>query len=605
MVGGFVSAERMERRRAAVLAATVEDYGRLMRTDEEAVLIRLKAIRQTFVAPAIESHRGRIVKTSGDGMLAEFASSVDAARSAVEVQLAMAAQNGGKATEAKIEFRIGMHVGDIMIDENDIFGDCVNIAVRLQGLADPGGICLSDDAHRQVRGKFELICQDLGPQQLKNIAEPIRVWRVSFGDDERFTREGAAQIPSSLLATEPVLELPAKPSVAVLPFANLSGDPAQDYFADGLVEDIITALSRFKSLFVIARNSSFAYKGKPIDIRRIGRELGVRYVLEGSVRKSGSQLRITGQLIDAATGTHLWAEEFDGPMADVFELQDKVASHVAGVIDPLLLDAEIRHASEHPTTDMNAYHLYLRAMPHLRAWSREDNLEAIALLEKAVECDPRYGMALASLALCHSQNVSSGWTDDIARESEQSIVWARRALDAAPDDSSAVTSAAGALLNTGEDVETLKRLVDGALARNPSHAFAWLWSGWMRTVSGESDCAIEHFETSMRLDPRMARRAFHLTGLGMCHFFEGRFDEAAAFLEDSFHELPTYPLTGWFLAACYARMGRVSEAREFASRQGIVRDGNWLAIHRLLGHAAHRDMALSGLKLATGQESDA
>ena len=600
-----MSGERVERRLAAVLAGTVEDYGRLMRTDEEAVLIRLKTIRQTFVAPAIESHRGRIVKTSGDAMLAEFASPVDAARSAVEVQLAMAAQNSGKAKEAKIEFRIGMHVGDIMIDENDIFGDCVNIAVRLQGLADPGGICLSDDAHRQVRGKFELICQDLGPQQLKNIAEPIRVWRVSFGEDKRFTREGAAQIPSSLHAKESALELPAKPSIAVLPFANLNDDPAQDYFADGLVEDIITALSRFKSLFVIARNSSFAYKGKPIDIKQVGHDLGVRYVLEGSVRRDGSRLRITGRLIDAATGSHLWTEEFDGPMADVFELQDKVASHVAGVIDPLLLDAEIRHVSEHPTADMNAYHLYLRAMPHLRAWSREDNLEAIALLEQAVECDPQYGMALASLALCHSQNVSSGWTDDIARESEQSIVWARRALDAAPDDPSAVTSAAGALLNTGEDVETLKRLVDGALARNPSHAFAWLWSGWMRTVSGETNLAIEHFETSMRLDPRMARRAFHLTGLGMCHFFEGRFDEAAAFLEDSFRELPTYPLTGWFLAACYARMGRVNEAREFASRQGIVRDGNWLAIHRLLGHAAHRDMALSGLKLATRQESDA
>ena len=600
-----MSGERVERRLAAVLAGTVEDYGRLMRTDEEAVLIRLKTIRQTFVAPAIESHRGRIVKTSGDAMLAEFASPVDAARSAVEVQLAMAAQNSGKAKEAKIEFRIGMHVGDIMIDENDIFGDCVNIAVRLQGLADPGGICLSDDTHRQVRGKFELICQDLGPQQLKNIAEPIRVWRVSFGEDKRFTREGAAQIPSSLLANEPALELPAKPSIAVLPFANLSDDPAQDYFADGLVEDIITALSRFKSLFVIARNSSFAYKGKPIDIKQVGHDLGVRYVLEGSVRRDGSRLRITGRLIDAATGSHLWTEEFDGPMADVFELQDKVASHVAGVIDPLLLDAEIRHVSEHPTADMNAYHLYLRAMPHLRAWSREDNLEAIALLEQAVECDPQYGMALASLALCHSQNVSSGWTDDIARESEQSIVWARRALDAAPDDPSAVTSAAGALLNTGEDVETLKRLVDGALARNPSHAFAWLWSGWMRTVSGETNLAIEHFETSMRLDPRMTRRAFHLTGLGMCHFFEGRFDEAATFLEDSFRELPTYPLTGWFLAACYARMGRVQEAREFASRQGIVRDGKWLAIHRLLGHAAHRDMALSGLKRATGQESDA
>jgi adenylate cyclase len=271
----------------------------------------------------------------------------------------------------------------------------------------------------------------------------------------------------------------------------------------------------------------------------------------------------------------------------------------------LLLDAQIRHASEHPTTDLNAYHLYLRAMPHIRAWSREDNLQAIALLEQAVECDPRYGMALASLALCHSQNVLSGWADDIARESEQSIAWAHRALDAAPDDPSAVTSAAGALLNTGEDVETLKRLVDGALARNPSHAFAWLWSGWMRTVSGEADRAIDHFETSMRLDPRMTRRAFHLTGLGMCHFFEQRFDEAARFLEDSFRELPTYPLTGWFLAACYARMGRLHEAREFAARHGIVPGGAWLAIHRLLGHAAHRDMALSGLRLATGEEPTA
>lgn len=591
-----MTGERVERRPAAVLAGTVEDYGRLMRADQEAVVTRLKAIRETLVAPTIACHRGRIVKTSGDGMLAEFASPVDAARSAVEVQRAMAVQNRGETKEAKIEFRIGVHVGDIMIDENDIFGDCVNIAVRLYGLADPGGICLSDDAYRQIRGKFELACRDLGPQQLKNIAEPMRVWRVAFGDGKRFVREGAAQIPASLQASElPALELPAKPSIAVLPFANMSGDPEQDYFADGLVEDIITALSRFKSLFVIARNSSFAYKGKPIDIRQVGRELGVRYVLKGSVRKAHSQLRITGQLIDATTGARLWAEKFDGPMADVFALQDKVASHVAGVIDPLLLDTEIRHASEHPTSDLNAYHLYLRAMPHIRAWSRQDNLQAIALLEQAVKCDPRYGMALASLALCHSQNVSSGWTDNIAREREQSIAWARRALDAAPDDPSAVTSAAGALLNTGEDVEILKRLVDGAIARNPSHAFAWLWSGWMRTVSGESELAIEHFETSMRLDPRMTRRAFHLTGLGMCHFFEGRFGEAAAFLEDSFRELPTYPLTGWFLAACYAGMGRLPEAREFASRHGIVPGGAWLAIHQLLGHAAHREMALSGL----------
>jgi adenylate cyclase len=579
----------------------VEDYGGLMQADEEAAMTRLKAIRNTIVAPAIASHRGRIVKASGESMLVEFSSSVDAARSAVEVQRAMAAQDSGEASASRIAFRIGMNVGDIMIDENDIFGDCVNIAVRLQGLAAPGGICFSDDAYRQIRGKIELSCDDLGPQRLKNIAEPVRAWRVSFGESSRAETDRAA-ISSSLPADEPpALELPAKPSIAVLPFANMSNDPEQDYFADGLVEDIITALSRFKSLFVIARNSSFVFKGKPIDIRQVGRELGVRYVLEGSVRNADSRLRITGQLIDAATGAHLWAEKFDGPMTDVFALQDKVAASVAGVIDPLLLDTEIQRALEQPTSNLTAYHFYLRSLPLIRAWTAEANLQAIALLERAVECDRRYGMALASLALCHAHNLLNGWVKDAAAERELTIIWARRALEAAPDDPSTVTSAAGALMDTGENIETLKRLVDGALTRNPSHAFGWLWSGWMRTVSGESDLAITHFETSLRLDPRATRKAFHLTGIGMCHFFESRFGEACRTLEISFNELPSYSLTVWFLAATYTKMGRLDEAREFAKGQGIAPGGAWLVIGQLLGNAAHRDMALSALKLATGE----
>ena len=598
-----MSGERVERRLAAVLAGAVEDYSRLTQADEEAVLTRLKTLRKTLVAPTIASYRGRIVKTVGDSMLAEFASSVDAARCAAEVQRAMAAQNCGQPRDTQIEFRIGLHVGDVIVDDNDIFGDCVNIAARLQSLAEPGGLCISDDAYRQVRGKFELLCQDLGPQQLKNITEPMRVWRVSFGDDKRFKREGAAQILSSSPPDDALgLELPAKPSVAVLPFENMSEDREQDYFADGLVEDIITALSRFKSLFVIARNSSFAYKGKTIDVKQVGRELGVRYVLEGSVRKAGERLRITGQLIDAATGAQLWAEKFDGPMADVFELQDQVASSVAGVIDPLLLDTEIQRALEQPTSNLTAYHFYLRSLPLIRAWSPAANLEAIALLEQAVECDPRYGMALASLALCHAHNLLNGWVKDATAERELTIVWARRALEAAPDDPSTVTSAAGALMNTGESIETLKRLVDGALARNPSHAFGWMWSGWMRTLSGESDPAITRFETSLRLDPRATRKAFHLTGIGMCHFFEQRFDEACRILEISFNELPSYSITAWFLAATYTKMGRLGEAREFAKRQGLAPGGAWLAIGRMLDNAAHRDMALSALKIATGEE---
>ena len=597
-----MTGERVERRLAAVLAGAVEDYSRLIHADEEAVLTRLKTIRKAIVAPSIASHRGRIVKTVGDSMLVEFASSVDAARSAVEVQRAMAAQNSGKLPETRIEFRIGLHVGDIIVDENDIFGDCVNIAARLQALAEPGGLSLSDDAYRQVRGKIELICDDLGLQRLKNIAEPVRVWRVGFGDGKRFVRRGAAIVPPVSRADQSAaLELPAKPSIAVLPFENMSEDREQDYFADGLVEDIITALSRFKSLFVIARNSSFAYKGKTIDVKAVGRDLGVRYVLEGSVRRAGDRLRITGQLIDSTTGAQLWAEKFDGPIADVFELQDQVASAVAGVIDPLLLDTEIRRALEQPTSDLTAYQSYLRSLQHIRAWSREDNLQAIALLEQAVERDPRYGMALASLALCHAHGLLNGWVKDAAAARDLTIVWARRALEAAPDDPSTVTSAAGALMNTGENIETLKRLVDGALARNPSHAFGWMWSGWMRTVSGESNLAIKHFETSLRLDPRASRKAFHLTGIGMCHFFEQRFDEACRILEISFNELPSYSITAWFLAATYANTGRLDEAREFATRHGIAPGGAWLAIGRLLGNAAHRELALSALRTATGE----
>ena len=593
-----MTGERLERRLAAVLAADVAGYDRLMAVDEEGTLARLKAIRKALVETTIATHRGRIVKTTGDGMLVEFTSAVDAAGGAVGVQRSMAARNDGVSPDTRIEFRIGLHVGDIIIDENDIFGDCVNVAVRLKGIAEPGGVCISDDAYRQIRGKVDFACDDLGPQTLKNIAEPIRAWRYTPGGH----RSAPAQ-PASMAGQPGALALPDKPSIAVLPFQNMSGDPAQDYFADGLVEDIITALSRFKSLFVIARNSSFTYKGRVVDVRQVGRELGVRYVLEGSVRKAGSRLRITGQLIDSARGFHLWAEKFDGALGDVFELQDRVASSVAGVIDPMLLDMDIKNASDRPTADLTAYDLFLRGLPLLRAWAREPNQQAIALLEQAVERDPHYGLALASLALCHSQNVSSGWGEDAAIEKERTRAWARRAIEVAPDDPSSVTSAAGALLNIGEDPKVLKGLVDGALARNPSHAFGWLWSGWIRTASGEADLAIEHFEMSLRLDPRAARRAFHLTGIGICHFVERRFEKAAAVLDTSFRELPTYPLTMWFLAACYARMGRLSEAREFAASQAIGPGGPWLTIGQLLSNPEHRELVLSGLRLATGEEA--
>ncbi len=303
----------MERRLAAVLAADVAGYSRLMGLDEERTLANLKSFRKTLVDPSIAAHRGRIVKTTGDGVLVEFASAVDAARCAVEVQHGMATQNADVPQNVRIEFRIGIHVGDIIIDDNDIFGDGVNIAARLEGIAEPGGICLSDDAQRQVRGKVDSTFGDMGLQTLKNITEPMRAWRmqVSAGTS------AAAPVKRPAETAQP-LALPDKPSVAVLPFQNMSGDPEQEYFADGMVEDITTALSRSKSLFVIARNSSFTYKGKAVDIKQVGRELGVRYVLEGSVRKSGNRVRITGQLIDAATGNHLWADRFDSQVEELF-----------------------------------------------------------------------------------------------------------------------------------------------------------------------------------------------------------------------------------------------------------------------------------------------
>jgi adenylate cyclase len=587
-----LTGERVERRLAAVLAADVAGYSRLMGIDEEGTLARLKAVRKALVDPTIASHRGRIVKTTGDGMLVEFASAVDAARCAVEVQRGMAGWNADVPQDVRLEFRIGIHVGDIIIDDDDIFGDGVNIAARLEGIAEPGGVCISDDTHRQIRGKVAIGFADMGPQNLKNIAEPIRAWRVRLGGQSAATTQASST---------PALALPEKPSIAVLPFQNMSADPEQEYFADGLVEDIITALSRYKSLFVIARNSSFTYKGNAVDIKQVGRELGVRYVLEGSVRKAGSRLRITGQLIETATGSHLWAEKFDAALDDVFELQDKVASSVAGVIDPVLLDAEIKRASDRPTADLTAYDLYLRANPLWRAWASEPNVQAVALLSQAIERDPHYGPALAALAMCHSQNFSSGWGDDAALESERSKAFARRALEAAPDET--VATAALALMNVGEDTNILKGLINNALARNPSSAAGWLASGWMQTFSGEADLAIEHFERSLRLDPRAKRRAFHLTGMGICHFWQRRFDQAASVLEASFHELPTYTTTMWFLAACYAKMGRLDEARGFATRQSIGLDVRWFKFASMFGTSERREFLISGLRLATGEQA--
>ena len=374
------------RRLAAILAADVAGYSRLMGADEEGTLERLKALRRELVDPKIAEHHGRIVKTTGDGLLVEFASVVDAVRCAVAVQQAMPERNTGVGADSRIELRIGINLGDVIVEGDDLYGDGVNIAARIEALADPSGVLVSNTVHDQVRDRLPFVFEDLGKQQVKNIARPVRVYRVCD--------LGAPKHPSA-----PALTLPDKPSIAVLPFANLSGDPEQEYFADGMVEEIITALSRIRWLFVIARNSTFTYKGQAIDVRRVGRELGVRYVLEGSVRKAGGRVRITAQLIDATNNAHLWADRFDGSLQDVFDLQDKVASSVAGLIEPALQAAETARSINRPTNDLTAYDLYLRAYA-MALSSTSQTLEALRLVEQSIARDPHYGPALAWAAYC-------------------------------------------------------------------------------------------------------------------------------------------------------------------------------------------------------------
>jgi adenylate cyclase len=366
------------RRLAAILAADVAGYSRLMGADEEGTLELLKALRRELLDPKIAEHCGRIVKTTGGGLLVEFASVVDAVRCAVEVQRAMANRNAGAPAEKRIEFRFGIHQGDILVEDGDIFGDGVNLAARLEGLAEPGGICVSGRVRADAAGKVDVAFDDLGEQSLKNIARPVRVYRVRLGEAPETNTPAAA------------LALPDKPSIAVLPFANMSGDPEQEYFADGMVEEIITALSRIRWLFVIARNSSFTYKGRAVDVKQVGRELVVRYVLEGSVRKGGNRVRITAQLIDATSGAHLWADRFDGLLEDVFELQDKVAISVAGVIEPTLRQSEIERARRKRPDSLDAYDLYLRALPCAVAAMPEDADKALPLLGKAIELEPDF-----------------------------------------------------------------------------------------------------------------------------------------------------------------------------------------------------------------------
>jgi TolB-like protein/class 3 adenylate cyclase len=540
--------ERVERRLAAILAADVAGYSRLMGTDEEGTHQNLKAHWHKLVEPKIALHRGRIIKNTGDGFLAEFMSVLDAVRCAAEIQQGMVERNTDVSHDKRIEFRMGIHQGDIIIDSGDIFGDGVNLAARLEGLAQPGGICLSARVQEDVRGKLDLAFEDIGEQKLKNIERPVRVYRILF--DHKGARSG------------PALALPDRPSIAMLPFSNLSGDADQDYFADGVVEEIITALSRFRQLFVIARNSSFTYKGRAVDVKQVGRELGVRYVLEGSVRRAANRVRITAQLIDAQTGAHLWADRFDGTPDDIFDLQDQVTSGVVGVIAPKIEQAEIERAKRKPTGSLDAYDYYLHGLASLYQDTKEGNDEALRLFGKAIELDPNFAAAYGMSALCYVSRQWKHWMLEPQKEVSETARLVNRAAELGRDDAMALSAAGMAAGLVVRDLDRAVVLLDRSLLLNPNLAISWVRSAWVRIFLGEFDLAIEHASRAMRLSPLDPFLVGMQSAIAFAYFCAGRYDQSAAWAEKAVKEQPTFAAALRVLAASSASLGRMKEATE-------------------------------------------
>jgi adenylate cyclase len=510
----------IKRRLAAIFAADVEGYSRLMGADEVSTLDALTA-RREILDGLIATNGGRIANTAGDSVLAEFGSAVDAVRCAIEAQDALAKANSTLPETRQIKFRIGVHVGDVMVRAGDLFGDGVNIAARLQALARAGGLCISGVTYDQVRKILPVSFTDLGAQTVKNIEEPIRAYEVG----------AQGEAASSLLkAVSPIgvrepLTLPDKPSIAVLPFQNMSGDPEQEYFADGMVEEIITALSRNKQLFVIARNSSFTFKGKAIDIKQVARELGVRYVLEGSVRKSGNLIRITGQLIDAASGSHLWADRYDGALEDIFELQDQVAASVVGAIAPSVTQAEIERAKRKPTSSLDAYDCFLRGLAAHWQFTSDATDQAVGLYEQAILLDPQFAPAYAALAAAMTTRKAWRWSTDPAADASKAVNCAKRALGLGRQDALVMSLSANALFSNSDEVELADSLLNEAIRLDPNGALGWMWGGWTKIVLGDHQTAIDYFQRALRLSPLDPRIFFAQSGLALAYFFLGNYDE--------------------------------------------------------------------------------
>jgi adenylate cyclase len=589
-----LSEERVERRLAAILAGDVAGYSRLMGLDEEGTLASLKGHRRAVVDPKIAEHRGRIVKTTGDGILVEFASIVDAVRCAVDIQRQMAERNLQVPPERRIDFRIGLNVGDIIIDDKDIFGDGVNIAARLEALAEPGGICVSRAVRDEVRDKLEFSFEDMGDQQVKNIARPVPTHRICFE-----SRAGEAiALAVSTSGTAP--PLPQKPSIAVLPFANMSGDPEQEYFSEGITEDIITNLSHNHSFFVISRSSSFTYKGPGVDIGKVGRELGVRYVLEGSVRRAGNRVRITAQLIEASTGHHLWADRFDRELADVFAVQDEIARSITGAIAPGILAAEINQAQRKRPDQLDAWDRTVKAHWHIRRFTLEDVAEARRLLTEAISLDPTNSMAFADLAFARHFEAVFGWGDGPVESHNRLGEAARKAV--AADDSDAVAHTALAIfeLFSGRHEEAKRRL-HRALSLDPNSEFARGYLGASYAFGGDYEAALPHLEEAIRLSPRgLLVVIWHLCK-GWAALLAGRHEEAVEFTQHARDANPEFPDIYAVSASANGHLGNTAGGSTAVGQLLDRMPGLTTSDKRLIrpfGRIADREHFLEGLKKA-------
>ena len=551
---------RVGRRLAAIVAADVAGYSRLMGLDEVGTARTLREHRAVTDA-LVEKHGGRLVKSTGDGVLLEFPSVVDAVECAVAVQVVMAQRNEGVPADRCMLFRIGINLGDILIEGEDILGDGVNVAARLEGIAEPGGICISSSAYDQVRGKVAVEFADLGEQELKNIERPVRVYVAKLSENFGMIASGAVHSPP-----ETRKPLPDRPSIAVLPFQNMSGDTEQEYFADGVVEDIITALSRFKSLFVIARNSSFAYKGKAVDIKQVGRELGVRYVLEGSVRRSAERVRITGQLIDSTTGAHVWADRLDGKLEDVFELQDLVTSSVVGHLITHVQIAEIERANRKSTTNLDAYDHYWRGLAQQWKFTRSGNHAALTHFLQAIQLDENFALAHAHAGIMYALRKQSRWMVDVTLESAEAIRLARRAMELSQMDEGALCGGGFVLAYMAGELDLAAECMRRGLAMNPNFAVGWRYSAWVQVYLGAHQTALEHVHQGERLSPRDPSLMQWKMVAAYAHLFLGHYEEAGHLSEQIAGEFPTF-LPAWrVLAMSKALAGDTASANKATSK---------------------------------------